>query len=163
MARGAESLASVRRERILLALRREGAIRLGEIAQELGVSVMTVRRDLQSLQREGLVQRVRGYPAAHHPHRHAWTRMCRPACQIESFDIGTGIGRLERSIPPPVTGKAVDRPMKHLVSLMDIDRRERPLEDNTLLNIGKPRGALQLVEDDLAVTRKDPGPIMFGM
>jgi DeoR/GlpR family transcriptional regulator of sugar metabolism len=60
MARGAESLASVRRERILLALRREGAIRLGEIAQELGVSVMTVRRDLQSLQREGLVQRVRG-------------------------------------------------------------------------------------------------------
>jgi DeoR/GlpR family transcriptional regulator of sugar metabolism len=60
VSRGAESLALVRRERLLLALRRDGAIRLAEIAQELGVSGMTVRRDLLSLEREGLVERVHG-------------------------------------------------------------------------------------------------------
>lgn len=60
MSRGAQSLASVRRERILLALRRDGAVRVVEIAHELGVSGMTVRRDLLSLEGEGVVERVRG-------------------------------------------------------------------------------------------------------
>jgi DeoR/GlpR family transcriptional regulator of sugar metabolism len=41
-------------------VRGAGRIALGELADRLGVSMMTVRRDLDELQRQGLVQRVRG-------------------------------------------------------------------------------------------------------
>ncbi|GAA4252342.1 DeoR/GlpR family DNA-binding transcription regulator [Dactylosporangium darangshiense] len=37
-----------------------GRVSLGELAERLGVSEMTVRRDLDQLQEQGLVQRVRG-------------------------------------------------------------------------------------------------------
>lgn len=49
-----------RRARLLEILEREGAIRLETAADELGVSVMTVRRDVHDLDAEGLVRRVRG-------------------------------------------------------------------------------------------------------
>jgi len=54
-------LLSVERRDFLIArLERDGALRLDSIASELGVSVMTVRRDLLGLETEGLVRRVRG-------------------------------------------------------------------------------------------------------
>jgi DeoR/GlpR family transcriptional regulator of sugar metabolism len=49
-----------RRERLLGRLEQHGVIRLEESAADLGVSTMTVRRDLESLEREGVVVRVRG-------------------------------------------------------------------------------------------------------
>lgn len=49
-----------RRTRLLEILERDGVIRLEPAAAELDVSVMTVRRDLQDLDSEGLVRRVRG-------------------------------------------------------------------------------------------------------
>jgi DeoR family glycerol-3-phosphate regulon repressor len=49
-----------RRTRLLAILERDGAIRLDPAGDELGVSVMTVRRDLADLEAEGLVRRVRG-------------------------------------------------------------------------------------------------------
>ncbi|WP_440709136.1 DeoR/GlpR family DNA-binding transcription regulator [Herbiconiux sp. YIM B11900] len=49
-----------RRERLLARLERSGVIRLEEAAAELGVSTMTVRRDLEGLELEGVVVRVRG-------------------------------------------------------------------------------------------------------
>jgi DeoR/GlpR family transcriptional regulator of sugar metabolism len=58
--RGAQTLASVRRERILESLRLAGAVSLGELAEMLAVSDMTVRRDLEALQSDGLIERVRG-------------------------------------------------------------------------------------------------------
>ena len=58
--RGAQTLASVRRERILESLRLAGAVSLGELAEMLAVSDMTVRRDLEALHRDGLIERVRG-------------------------------------------------------------------------------------------------------
>jgi DeoR/GlpR family transcriptional regulator of sugar metabolism len=46
---------------VTLRLVREGQrISLNELAERLGVSLMTVRRDLDELQEQGLVQRVRG-------------------------------------------------------------------------------------------------------
>jgi DeoR/GlpR family transcriptional regulator of sugar metabolism len=48
-----------RREEILRAVR-SGAAHVGELAQSLGVSEMTVRRDLRELARDGRVERVRG-------------------------------------------------------------------------------------------------------
>jgi DeoR/GlpR family transcriptional regulator of sugar metabolism len=53
-------LSSERRSRLLDILGREGAIRLEPVAELLGVSAMTVRRDLADLEAEGLVRRVRG-------------------------------------------------------------------------------------------------------
>lgn len=49
-----------RRSRLLEILERDGAIRLEPAAVELDVSVMTVRRDIQDLDTEGLLRRVRG-------------------------------------------------------------------------------------------------------
>lgn len=49
-----------RRESLLEMLRATGGIRLELAAQKLGVSVMTIRRDLDELDAEGLLRRVRG-------------------------------------------------------------------------------------------------------
>ena len=49
-----------RRERLLSTLERDNVVQLAEAAAALGVSVMTVRRDLADLEGEGLLRRVRG-------------------------------------------------------------------------------------------------------
>lgn len=49
-----------RRAQLLAALERENVIRLTDAAVELGVSAMTIRRDLADLENEGLLRRVRG-------------------------------------------------------------------------------------------------------
>ena len=46
--------------RIRTELERTGRVRVADLASELGVSEMTVRRDLDSLAQQGVVQRVRG-------------------------------------------------------------------------------------------------------
>lgn len=49
-----------RRAGILASLERDGTVQLEQAAAELGVSVMTVRRDLDDLEADGLLRRVRG-------------------------------------------------------------------------------------------------------
>ncbi len=53
-------LARQRQERILDEVERHGGARVSELVNELGVSDMTVRRDIESLARRGLVLRVHG-------------------------------------------------------------------------------------------------------
>jgi len=53
---GAQQRRSILQDR----LNRDGAIRLDDIAEELAVSAMTVRRDLDEMEAEGLLRRVRG-------------------------------------------------------------------------------------------------------
>ncbi|MDF1477514.1 DeoR/GlpR family DNA-binding transcription regulator [Leifsonia sp. H3M29-4] len=53
-------LSEERRARLLEILARDGALRLDPVAEQLGVSAMTVRRDLDDLEAEGLARRVRG-------------------------------------------------------------------------------------------------------
>lgn len=53
-------LAAQRRQRILDEVRRVGGVRVSELTALLGVSDMTVRRDLERLGREGLLQKVHG-------------------------------------------------------------------------------------------------------
>lgn len=52
--------ASQRRDFIVQAVRAGGAVRVAELAAELGVSEMTVRRDLESLSRSARLVRVHG-------------------------------------------------------------------------------------------------------
>lgn len=49
-----------RRQRLLAMLDSDGEIRIDESAEALGVSTMTIRRDLGELETEGLLRRVRG-------------------------------------------------------------------------------------------------------
>ncbi|MBU7597052.1 DeoR/GlpR family DNA-binding transcription regulator [Streptomyces sp. P38-E01] len=53
-------LARQRRGIILEAVRRDGAVRVAELVDRLGVSDMTVRRDLDALARSGEVEKVHG-------------------------------------------------------------------------------------------------------
>ncbi|MGP3970632.1 substrate-binding domain-containing protein [Streptomyces sp. 6N223] len=54
------SLAVRRQELILSAVRRHGAVRLADLVDQLGVSAVTVRRDVTALADRGLVVRVHG-------------------------------------------------------------------------------------------------------
>jgi DeoR/GlpR family transcriptional regulator of sugar metabolism len=53
-------LAAQRRQRILEEVRNAGGVRVSELTALLGVSDMTVRRDLERLGREGLLEKVHG-------------------------------------------------------------------------------------------------------
>jgi len=53
-------LAAQRRAVILEQVRRDGAVRVAELTAALGVSDMTVRRDLEALGREGVIAKVHG-------------------------------------------------------------------------------------------------------
>ena len=53
-------LAPERHELILRSLRRHGRLRVAELVAELGVSAITVRRDLAELDSAGLLRRVHG-------------------------------------------------------------------------------------------------------
>lgn len=53
-------LANQRRSQILEDIRRTGAVRVSSLVESLGVSDMTVRRDLELLAQEGLVVKVHG-------------------------------------------------------------------------------------------------------
>ncbi|MFF3503350.1 substrate-binding domain-containing protein [Streptomyces sp. NPDC003247] len=61
------ALAAERQERILAAVRRHGMVRLADLVNQLGVTAVTVRRDVTLLADRGLVQRVHGGIAL--PHR----------------------------------------------------------------------------------------------
>lgn len=49
-----------RREKIIAALNREGMVKANELVEQYGVSMETIRRDLEYLERRGLVDRVYG-------------------------------------------------------------------------------------------------------
>lgn len=55
-----EMLAPLRQEAILKAVRRDGAVRVCDVVDALGVSDMTIRRDIAELEQQGLVRRVHG-------------------------------------------------------------------------------------------------------
>jgi len=53
-------LASQRRAAILALVEESGAVRVSDLVEQLGVSDMTVRRDIERLDAEGLIERVHG-------------------------------------------------------------------------------------------------------
>src|SRR5580693_6822479 len=64
-------LARHRQSLILQAVRSDGSARVSDLTQRLGVSDMTIRRDLEVLARDGLVEKVHGgavLPGSHNAH-----------------------------------------------------------------------------------------------
>lgn len=53
-------LAAERRAHVLAALQRDGAVRVSQLMEELGVAPVTLRRDLAQMERDGLLVRVHG-------------------------------------------------------------------------------------------------------
>lgn len=60
LALGQTASGEQRREAILRQLDERGFVQMTPLAEQLGVSVMTLRRDLEELEREGLLERIRG-------------------------------------------------------------------------------------------------------
>ncbi len=53
-------LGEIRRESILKALQRDGAVRVSELTELTGVTPATIRRDIAQLEKEGILRRVHG-------------------------------------------------------------------------------------------------------
>lgn len=78
-------LARHRQSLILEDIRRAGSVRVSDLTQRLGVSDMTIRRDLEALARTGLVEKVHGgavlpgAPSSHEPGFEAKSSLEQPA------------------------------------------------------------------------------------
>jgi DeoR/GlpR family transcriptional regulator of sugar metabolism len=66
--RGRPSLAQRRHELIISRIRRSGSVRVADLADQLGVSEMTVRRDLDALDEAGLIVKVHGGATMRYQH-----------------------------------------------------------------------------------------------
>jgi DeoR/GlpR family transcriptional regulator of sugar metabolism len=82
---GSRMLARHRQSLILEDIRRAGSVRVSDLTQRLGVSDMTIRRDLEALARTGLVEKVHGgavlpgAPSSHEPGFEAKSSLEQPA------------------------------------------------------------------------------------
>jgi DeoR/GlpR family transcriptional regulator of sugar metabolism len=98
-------LARHRQSLILQAVRSDGSARVSDLTQRLGVSDMTIRRDLEVLARDGLVEKVHGgavlpgTPSSHEPGFEAKLVLERPE--------KTAIARAAASLVRPGTAIAV--------------------------------------------------------
>ena len=106
-------LATERRSKILEAIRLNGSVSVNDLARDLDVSVMTIRRDLALLDREGLIERCHGgavvqsevsYSAKRETNREskekiadACAEMVKPGMQIY-LDAGTTTWEIARRI-----------------------------------------------------------------
>src|SRR5487761_1095663 len=98
-------LARHRQSLILQAVRSDGSARVSDLTQRLGVSDMTIRRDLEVLARDGLIEKVHGgavlpgSPASHEPGFEAKLVLERPE--------KTAIARAAASLVTPGTAIAL--------------------------------------------------------
>ena len=115
MALVSSSLAEQRLDHLRDVLQRDGSLRLAEVAHELGVSEMTVRRDLDQLESLGLARRVRGGAVAltptafadrHKAHARAKSRIAAklidlvPATGAIGVDASSTVMRMTRMLEP---------------------------------------------------------------
>jgi DNA-binding LacI/PurR family transcriptional regulator len=96
----ADRLFSVQRhERLLNELRRNGAVRVRELALALGVSEMTIRRDIAGLAERNMVTRVHGGATLPQSHRQA-----RAARSVDGLTVGMVVPSLDYYWPAIVAG-----------------------------------------------------------
>ena len=85
-----------RHELLLGELRRHGAVRVSDLAKELGVSELTIRRDIAALAARNLVHRVHGGATL--------PRRARATGRPRAFTIGMVVPSLDFYWPPVVAG-----------------------------------------------------------
>ena len=130
-----------RRAQLLEILERDGGIQLEPAAEELDVSAMTVRRDIQALDDEGLVRRVRGGAVAPVLPRAFGERAATRA------SAKAAIARKARTLVPDVGAAAFDASTTS-GALLSVIRPERMLiatETRSIMRrfcAGSPRGAV---------------------
>lgn len=134
--------AAERRESMILALRTEGFLSIADLSRELGVSHMTVRRDLQHLEHSGQVRMVYGgaslsLPAMHDSGR--WVNSnaanesrigkCAAALVGETDAVAIDAGRLgyevARALPEEFRGTVVTHSIPVIQLLMSRSRPPR--------------------------------------
>ncbi|HEV2088849.1 MAG TPA: DeoR/GlpR family DNA-binding transcription regulator [Cryptosporangiaceae bacterium] len=114
-----------RRQQIVATLGTRGMVRADDLAQRLGVSLETVRRDLQELERRGELTRVYGgatrasrteqppYESRRRTRRAAKQAIGRFAASLVQprqtviYDLGTTVHEAARAVPTGLTGHAV--------------------------------------------------------
>ncbi|MGO4236018.1 LacI family DNA-binding transcriptional regulator [Pseudarthrobacter sp. YAF2] len=99
-----------RRERLMEELRAHGAITVRDIAAKLGVSELTIRRDVNTLADEGLVSRVHG--GATLPSPLDRSAAGRPA--NHSYSIGMVIPSLDYYWPQVISGARAEAEVQNL-------------------------------------------------
>jgi DeoR family transcriptional regulator, aga operon transcriptional repressor len=57
---GSEMLIEERRQHVLARIQRDGRVLVGDLSDQLGISRITIRKDLEYLQAKGLIQRTHG-------------------------------------------------------------------------------------------------------
>lgn len=130
-------LPSVRRQKILLMLERDGKVMASELSQHFAVSEDTIRRDLSELATAGLVQRVHGgaLPRPKDTGKDFFTRvgetdevkthLAQLAArqvrdgQIVVFDSGSTTLQIARSLPSDITITAVTASPMIAIALAD--------------------------------------------
>jgi DeoR/GlpR family transcriptional regulator of sugar metabolism len=81
-------LAAQRRSMILSELDRDGTVKVSDLVARMGVSDMTVRRDLQALHRQGLLQKVHGGAMA----------VAEPSTAEPGFEANSARRQLEKEV-----------------------------------------------------------------
>jgi DeoR/GlpR family transcriptional regulator of sugar metabolism len=84
--------AATRRRALALAVRQRGSVPVTELAAEMGCSEMTVRRDLNVLERDGLIRRVHGSAVA------ASLRASEKPYPVRAFELGEEKARIGRAV-----------------------------------------------------------------
>ncbi len=90
-----------RLDKLLDILNLEGGASVNRLSSELGVSHMTVRRDLDRLEEEGLIERFHGSVVLKSPLDGSWRRYALSEASTRRFDEKQRIGRYAASLLAP--------------------------------------------------------------
>src|SRR5213080_4448004 len=102
-------LAAERRHAILRALNAGGAVRVADLAAELDVSEMTVRRDLDALDAQNLLRKVHGGAVTRH------NRGEEPGSSVKA-----GQQRAEKAAIAAVAAETVEDGMTNSISVFEV-------------------------------------------
>lgn len=139
--------AADRRERIVLLLAQSGYAAITDLADHLGVSAMTVRRDLDVLVRERIVERARGGAVASSGSRAARIDTIEPEVDERirlNSDAKAEIGRLAAGLIVPDQTVAVDVGstalcLAHAIKGLNVRVFTNSLKIGLFLSSGTPR------------------------
>ncbi|MDG9720260.1 substrate-binding domain-containing protein [Streptomyces sp. DH24] len=143
------SLAAERQERILAAVRKHGMVRLSDLVRQLGVTAVTVRRDVTLLADRGLVQRVHGGIAL--PNRAQAAPQAREGMpgaygpMATRALVGMVVPSVEYYWPPVIQGAQTAVAAAEGRLVMRASRWDDPAEDRRQINSLLERGVQALL------------------